>query len=210
MAQYVDVLVRVKNMFTDDFEDTTEAFEKLGKEKFLNHIYEMLEIEMKDILSDQIEYVYPWSEYDEDMRENTILGVDDPNSLISCVKDWNPDILANLRTAFEKLDAIRKEAGISSDNYIDVFRYMDDEIKNQDGEYFSQTNHGRSNSIAYDLRMALAQYDDVFHYGGDIVMMSDFLNYPEIYEPTIKISKKELEHIQVHPEEYAVAQIKYK
>ena len=209
MAQYVDVLVRVKNMFADEFENTKEAFEKLGREKFLNRIYKTLESKMEDILSDQIEYVYPWSGYDEEMRENVILGVDDPNSLIPCVKDWNPDILANLRTAFEKLDAIRKEAGISSDNYIDVFRYMDDEIKNQDGKYFSQTIHGGFNCIAYDLRMALTQYDDVFYFGGDIVMISDFSNSPEIYETTIKIPKKELEHIQVHPEEYAVVQMKY-
>lgn len=124
------------------------------------------------------EFSYFNTEWEEDNKEDSFFGKDDPEKMRAYANGWNDRLNHTLRYAEE---AVRKD--METKGYDDFVNYIAD---NRDG------------LPAYWFRKAMNESTGRFQYGHNYLAHTEYSGW------TTVLSEKDIANINDHPENYAV------
>lgn len=191
MGRQIKTIVQVKRMFEYDYESLEDAYNSLGKEMFIDHIYNTVKQEQEEYLSGIVGYLTDCCQVD------AVAGIASPYEIIQTAREWNKCIYQNAAKYLDELMDYKKTIHVS-----DTASFI------QQLEEAGDDRMTGYSSVRYCLKKALEELDDSFVYDNYRLVMTEG-NYGS-YCYTTKLSPQVLRDIETHPEEYAIIYTNYK
>lgn len=192
-AEGVRVIMELRDIF-DEYENIKEAFYDLGKEEICRKIFEAAKYTMMYNYSEAVDSVSELNA--SDLRDDWIIGVENPDEIISVAEEWNFNLMERLKNRLEPFEKL-KEKWNKSDLF-SVFEAL---------EYGKKEDEFHFDTALYNLRKSLAELDGHFEYAcyGIVISEETFG-----YRFSTKLGEAEKQSMIKHPENYAVFWLYYK
>lgn len=190
-------IVRVLFDITDEALKNTKAMSVAEREQTIYSQLESLKEDIAGYYYHQIDYFKSFCPDTSMDSDEFILGSERPDNLKQCINDWNSEIFENLRREMANLEKASKDHGFERFSEL-VAAAKDESMLLKCG--LLDLKYPAS---IYTTRKAMDAADDMFTYGGNVMVFVDGFGQGTLVSDNIR---KEVEE---HPERFAITELAY-
>lgn len=190
-------IVRVLFDVTDETLKNTKAMSVAERERAIYNQLESLKENITGYYYHQIDYFKSFCPDTSMDSGEFILGSERPDNLKQLVGDWNSDIFENLRREMTNLEEAAKNRGFER------FSELVAAAKDESTLLKCGLLDLKYPASIYTTRKAMDAADDMFTYGGNVMVFVDGFGQGTLVSDSIR---KEVED---HPERFAIAELAY-